>query len=60
MTATSNGAATAALSEAAAPPAEDKKFGAGIGMFHSFRYGDFRWLWLGNTFSGAAMWVPTT
>jgi MFS family permease len=34
--------------------------GVGIGPFHSFRYRDYRWLWLGNSFSSAAMWVQQT
>src|SRR6266536_3942241 len=38
----------------------EEEFGAGIGTFHAFRYGDFRWLWVGNTFSSAAMWIQQT
>jgi MFS family permease len=41
-------------------PEETREFGAGIGTFHAFRYRDFRWLWLGNTFSSAAMWIQQT
>ena len=31
-----------------------------IGTFHSFRYREYRWLWIGNTFSSAAMWIQQT
>jgi MFS family permease len=36
------------------------EFGAGIGALHAFRYKDYRWLWAGNTFSSAAMWIQQT
>ena len=36
------------------------EFGEGIGALHAFRYKDYRWLWAGNTFSSAAMWIQQT
>jgi MFS family permease len=50
----------AATQAPATVEAKVDNFGAGIGMFHAFRYGDYRWLWIGNTFSSAAMWVQQT
>ena len=50
-----------AASGAAAAPVERAEQGrTGSGTFHAFRYHDYRWLWLGNTFSSAAMWVQQT
>ncbi len=31
-----------------------------IGTFHSFRFANFRWLWLGDAFSSAALWIQQT
>lgn len=31
-----------------------------VSTFHSFKYREYRWLWVGNTFSSAAMWVQQT
>ena len=42
------------------PASRDEDFGASLSIFHSFHYRDYRWLWLGNTFSSAAMWVQQT
>ena len=39
---------------------EVNEFGEGISTFHAFQYKDYRWLWLGNTFSSAAMWIQQT
>jgi MFS family permease len=68
--AATNGTMAATKAEAASAEEKTKKrsnfggeeFGAlaGIGTFHSFRYHDFRWLWLGNTFSSGAMWIQQT
>ena len=41
-------------------PEKVNEFGAGIGALHAFRYKDYRWLWAGNTFSSAAMWIQQT
>src|SRR4051812_21437864 len=41
-------------------PAKVNEFGEGISTFHAFQYKDYRWLWLGNTFSSAAMWIQQT
>src|SRR5204863_6486515 len=47
-----------------APPLSEtdrvQVYPAEIGTLHSFRYHDFRWLWVGNTFSSAAMWIQQT
>ncbi|MGE0058648.1 MAG: MFS transporter [Dehalococcoidia bacterium] len=31
-----------------------------MGSFHAFRYPNFRWLWTGNLFAGAAQWIQQT
>jgi MFS family permease len=31
-----------------------------VGSFHAFRYPNFRWLWAGNLFAGAAQWIQQT
>src|SRR5215216_675183 len=41
-------------------PEKVSEFGEGIGALHAFRYKDYRWLWAGNTFSSAAMWIQQT
>jgi MFS family permease len=40
--------------------ARNESHGAGIGALHSFRYRDYRWLWLGNALTSAAMWIQQT
>ncbi len=45
---------------APSPEAPEATFGAGIRLLHSFQFRDFRWLWLGNTFSGASTWIQQT
>jgi MFS family permease len=53
-------AALAPARPAADAARDDGRDREGIGTFHAFRYRDFRWLWLGNTFSSGAQWVQQT
>jgi len=59
VTATTDAQAGRPAPDAHARPVSEEG-GTAVGSFHAFKFQNFRWLWLGNLFSGGAQWIQQT